>query len=84
MHAGHCPTAIIVAFLGSLLFSCSLGKGKDEPVPEAVPGAVARAKNSVDAALWERGQELFSAKLEAQRKQGLLEKLPTIPGTGHV
>ncbi|BDA40770.1 Protein-tyrosine sulfotransferase [Coccomyxa sp. Obi] len=39
-----------------------------------------RIKNSVDTALWERGQELFAAKLEAQRKQGLLEKLPTIPG----
>ena len=54
------------------------------PLPEAVPDAVARIKNSVDAALWERGQELFAAKFEAQRKRGLLEKLPTIPGAGHV
>jgi hypothetical protein len=41
---------------------------------------VARSKNAVDAALWERGQELFAAKLEVQRKGGLLETLPSIPG----
>ena len=34
----------------------------------------------MDAALWERGQEMFAAKLEAQRKGGLLETLPSIPG----
>ena len=43
---------------------------------------VARSKNAVDAALWERGQELFAAKLEVQRKGGLLETLPSIPGEG--
>lgn len=34
----------------------------------------------MDAALRERGQQLFVAKLEAQRKGGLLETLPSIPG----